>query len=161
MRDRHNPARHARVCFRRVNNFRIFFFFFLLLSFPPVACIHVQHDIIILRRFFPENIINNQKRSRTRFSRRRHGTDAQRKLGTDAGKLLARRAVVVVVAAAASVMPRSVAVVGGGGPEESAPAPVVRQLSATYKRVRIVFRSWYLFIYLFCRQSVFWHVTRQ
>jgi len=64
---------------------------------------------------------------------------------------------VVAAAAASSVMPRSVAVVGGGGdgPEESAPAPVVRQLSATYKRGRIVFRNWYLLIYLLCRQSVF------
>jgi len=60
---------------------------------------------------------------------------------------------VAVVAAAASVMPRSVAVVGG--PEESAPAPVVRQLSATYKRVRIVFRNWYLLIYLLRRQRGF------
>lgn len=75
--------------------------------------------------------------ARTRLSRR-HGTDAQRKLGTDAGKLLARRATMVAVvvaaaAAAASAMPRSVAVVGGGGggPGESAPARVARQLSAT------------------------------
>jgi len=63
-------------------------------------------------------------------------------------------AVVAAAAATSSVMPRSVAVVGGG-PEESAPAPVVRQLSATYKRGRIVFRNWYLLIYLLCRQSVF------
>lgn len=42
------------------------------------------------------------KRSRTRFSRR-YGTDAQRKLGTDAGKLLARRAAVAAVAVAAAM----------------------------------------------------------
>lgn len=86
----------------------------------------------------------------------RDGRTTETRDGRRQAALASRAAMVAAAVAAASVMPRSVAVVvvvvvdvGGGGPEETAPAPVVRQLSATYKRVRIVFFEAGVFIHLF------------